>query len=439
MLELKSSGVVKRLLPVIGIYLPLLRCSVALANMVEENLSRGVRMDLTDDWKAVTRQLRKYAASSTIRDVLVMDDSAGIYFRFPSNPYEVDDGHDCLCACGPGTSGINPSLSLRELVVYVLLCALDRHKVPLRDFANEPATTPLAVGPNTRPYQNVLPSTLPPMDPKKSHGREPSARLQGQRRGNQHASSYQDTFKTWVLGSSVTLEFMPDIAPVRVGTGQPRRLSVDSGFGDGTTRTSPNNSPRKPGPLRSSATGTTEHSTFTTLTVTRIIKKNVALVTGDGARTLVAKLFPPHSDSDPGKWLNKELAVYAECAHLQGSHIPYLHGVCRVVDPVPATGGLVMLTEYIGCGTTVAEMVHQGASRQTLEELHESASEALDCLHRRGVVHSDIAGRNMLVCGNRVVLVDFGQAWVLKGEQGRFRMRREDDLVMLRRVFAVDS
>lgn len=93
-------------------------------------------MDVPDDWKSLTRQLRKYAARSTIRDILIMDDSEGIYFRFPSN----GDGHDCLCASGPATDGINPGLSLWELEVYILLCARNRDKVPLRDFENQGAT-----------------------------------------------------------------------------------------------------------------------------------------------------------------------------------------------------------------------------------------------------------------------------------------------------------
>lgn len=113
-------------------------------------------MDASDDWNAVTSQIRMYAAQSNTRDFLVMDDCVGIYCCFPFDPNMNDEGHDFIFASTQlGTDyGDNPRLSLRELVVFARPEALERKNVELRDF---PGDSPLAtVGPNTRSYSNAF-------------------------------------------------------------------------------------------------------------------------------------------------------------------------------------------------------------------------------------------------------------------------------------------
>lgn len=449
--ELKSIGVVKGMLSVIG-KLASYSCSSSASHQLTgiENVARGVLMDPTDDWKAVTRQLRKYAASSNIHDVLVLDEQVGIYFRFPHDPFQVNEGHDYLHAStdlGPDF-GDTPRLSLRELVVFAILSALDRHNVELRDFAAETAS-PITVGPNTRPYHNVLPGLEPPPPDSKKRPRSSFTqnRRQGHKRGKKNGPTQQDTFDKWDLGAPVKLEFIPEKSPARrIAPPRARASSLDSGFCDGTDA-SPHNSPPKTklpptphGPISTAGT-----PTFASVSVQRILKKNVALVT-DGASQFIAKLFPPDSDCDPRESLKTELAVYAECASLQGTFIPYLHGIYRVADSTP----LVMLTEYIGSGTTVEQIIEDadeieddGAYERVVNRLamlQDSAVRAVQSLHALKVVHADIAGRNMVVTEeDQVVLVDFGRSVVVKDNLCRFRARRDEDLALLRKAFVMED
>lgn len=94
-------------------------------------------MDLTDDWTAVTRQVRMYAASGNIRDVLVMTETVEIYLCFPHAPFRANDPHEYLWASTEVGSDFGDELRLllRELVVFFLLAALERKDVPLRYFA----------------------------------------------------------------------------------------------------------------------------------------------------------------------------------------------------------------------------------------------------------------------------------------------------------------
>lgn len=55
--------------------------------LVTENAARGLKMNPTNDWVAVTHQIRMYVANRNIGDVLVMDETAGIYFCFPRDSY----------------------------------------------------------------------------------------------------------------------------------------------------------------------------------------------------------------------------------------------------------------------------------------------------------------------------------------------------------------
>lgn len=388
-------------------------------------------MDASDDWNAVTSQIRMYAAQSNTRDFLVMDECVGIYFCFPLDPNMNDEGHDFIFASTQlgADYGDNPRLSLRELVVFALLEALERKNVELRDFSGD--TPSATAGPNTRSYRNVL-STLVNHPNPNQHAAAGNQNRQHPRRSRRHPS-HQDTFDRCFLGASVKIEFLPDKAPI---TGRARGASVDSGFYDNSQHTSPPN-------LKSAAT-----IRVATLLVQRILKQGVALVT-DGASQFVAKLFPPYSASDPEKLLRNELAVYEECLGLQGTFIPYLHGVCRVVNPPSANGSLVMLTEYIAPGTTILDILDDtydlddeefARTESRLVKLEASAMLALRKLHELKVVHRDMAGRNILVDQeDNVVLVDFSHSSLLKNNLRGFRSGKKEDLRLLKRAFELDK
>lgn len=121
-----------------------------------------------------------YAASSNILDVIVMNETVGIYFRFPRDPSRIYDPYEYLWQTTKlGTDfGDEPWLSLSELFVFCLLGALERNDVPLRDFAAEA----LSAIPVTaiRQYRNILPGPEPgskkdPNLPISRTGRTPSA------------------------------------------------------------------------------------------------------------------------------------------------------------------------------------------------------------------------------------------------------------------------
>lgn len=439
-MEFKSIGVVNGMVSVIGKPTdPPSICSSP--NNRAENAAQGIKTDTTDDWKAVTRQLRMYAASSNIRDVLVLDECVGIYFCFPEDPNESGHQHDFLYAStklGPDF-GVNPRLSLRELVVYAILSSLDRKNIELRDFAAD--GSPITVGPNIRPYRNVLPGIAPAPSSKKRQGSSSSThtRRQGSKRGKPSEPVPHDRFDRFIL----VLELLPDMAPVAT---RGRISSRDSGFYDATDRTPP----KKDTPPAAKLVA----APVITLHVERILKDTVALVT-DGASHFIAKLFPTHSDKDSARRLAAELAVYTECATVQGTFIPYLQGVYRFCGASAHNTSLVMLTEYIGAGTTIASIIEalyeipDGNADDDLEfergmnrlaKLHDRAKTALEALHRRKVVHADVVARNIVVDENdNVVLVDFGYSLVLRDDLARFRVRRDDDLAQLRNAFAVEE
>lgn len=399
-------------------------------------------MDHTDDWTAVTRQLRMYAASSNIRDVLVMDEKVGIYFCFPRDPSCANDSHDYTWASTELGSdfGNVPRLSMRELVVFCLLAALERNNVPLRDFAAE-ALSAIPV-PTTRPYRNVLPGPEPiaPDETKKRPYSTTRSDRTDVKRGKQKDAVDavpQDTFNGWVLNSEIEFEFIPEKAPIQLTPpGHVRGSSIDSGFHDGT---SPYNSPPKIG-LR-------ERPQVVSLTVDGILKTNVALVS-NGTNKFIAKLFCwSLSQTDPNESLQTELDAFAQCDSLQGTYIPRLHGVCRIRRPLPLYYCLVMLIEYIGSGVTVDALVDAAnelededefqCAKTQLATLKASAKLAVQKIHSRHIVHADLSGRNMVVHEDQVVLVDFGCAKVGCTDLAVFNSGKEQDRLRLESVFAV--
>lgn len=379
-------------------------------------------MDPTDDWVAVVTQLERYTGDSEIRDVIIMDETVGIYFRFRakschflSASTELDPDFRAECS----------RLSLRELVVCAIMSSLDRNNIELRDYVAE--NYPITVERITRQCHNIITECEPPRDTENHPGpTEDSRRARKRRRMNRFG--FQDAFDMWLLGASIKLEFLPDKAPLRVAHAQ------SSGSRDAT-----NSGPPDVNPASAS-------TNIATLTVERTFKKNVALLT-DGESHFVAKVFTPDSYQDANQSLDSELAVYAECECLQGTYLPYLYGVGRVLN-TPARYGscVVMLSEYIGSRTTVAHIIDDYYEydderiKVRLTHLQESVMRALHSLHNLKVVHVDVAGRNMVVDDqDQIVLVDFEHAMVLKENLLRFKSRRDEDLKKLEEVFILEE
>lgn len=385
-------------------------CRCISGNHLTESSVLGVEMKPSDHWKAVTRQLRMYATGSKVRDVLVMDESVGLYFRFPSDPTQINDVHEYLFAsteCGQDFDR-NPRLSIRELVVFFLVSALDRNNVRLRDFTPESPSC-ILIGENTRPYRNVL----CPKSQKKGKGRE---------------ADKKSTFERFVVGAKIDLSLNVEESPIIVGEATPLdlRFTLTSYL-----------------PTPSEASTRLHPPDNVSILVKGIFKKNVALVT-DGKRDFVAKMFAPDRERDATLLMKKELSFYEECAPLQGINIPYLIGVYRV------TGSRrnkyhVMIIEYIGVGNTIAQIIDAALDLQEHDEidrvkyklqvLKASAEVALEKIHQRKVIHGDVAGRNMIILDDRVVLVDFGFSMVLKNDLESFEGHRHRDIRHLNRAF----
>lgn len=304
-----------------------------------------------------------------------MDESVAIYLRFSRDLSNSDEPHDYLCA-GRNLRRQSPFVGSRT----GRFPALEGKNIELRDDDLHRAVN---VIPTSRPYRNVLPTRAPPPPPppESKRRRDLSARLQGQkrRRGN---DSIRDSFDRCFLGATLTFENLPEKLPPRPVTNRPRRQSPDS---DGSPSNTPRTSPAKCTPPT------------TSVTIVCILKRGVAVVT-DGRTEFVAKLFPPNPGNTPDKLLVQELAVYAACVTLQGSYIPYLYAVGRVVG----SDAFVLLMEFVGCGTTVADIIDEldeadQVDTTELADLQTGAVAALHALHRLKVVHRDVAGRNMVL------------------------------------------
>lgn len=414
--------------------------------MVEDRIA-GVRRGLTVDWTRVTQQLRKYADATRVRHVIVLDEKSAIYFRFPANPSDELGFTTYLVATSDEivSVGLSP-LSMRELVVLVLLRALDEKGVKLCD---APTTGTTLV--HSSQYRDVLKESQDddkPSDSRKRPGSSTGTRQQpkrGKSAGNTERSEDVLThFGGWVVNSRVPLEFLPDVAPMRTqpaGSHCPK--SPDSGFHEG--RSSPSHAPR-----RFHAVPTTRDAAgrvVTMLIVERVITDKAAVLkTADSSHRFIGKLFGLHPDT-PERF-RCELSAYAACTSLQGTEMPYLHGVCKVIQPSPFAT-IVMLIEFIDPGTTIADLVYDTYLKYDttdddeltrIAHLQESGKKAVAAIHERCVAHNDLAGRNLVVSGEndgeRVVVVDFDCATVgISGHPARFERRVSLDQLMLEEAF----
>lgn len=381
-----------------------------------------------------------------------MDEHTAIYFEYPEAAHKETEAVMYLVATTDPVAGRGiPEISMRELVVFVLLRALDRKGVELCDtLSSESAKTHVNNPPG---YRDVLkdnsdggPGPGPSNNDKKRPGPSTGRREQPKRGKTANMSdtyqAFSEQFDGWVQDSSIELEFLSHVAPVRgEDCGSYSVHSPDSGFG----RSSPSH--QRPRKLRLVPTTVNAAGNQTTsLLVERLITKNVAvLTTVDKSLHVIGKHFGLHHDAPI--WLGKELAAYAACVQLQGDEIPYLYGVCRVVQSSPFAN-IILLMECIEPGTTIADLVHDAyfvydtdddEEIARLNKLQETGTRAMHSLHARHVIHNDLAGRNMLVSNERdderLVLVDFDCAMVFSEDNERFRGRVVQDEEKMRSTF----
>lgn len=350
-----------------------------------------------------------YAVENKVRHALVMDESIAIYFCFPPEPSLANEPHDYFYASNePGSDfGVNPPLSVRELVVFAIVAALEKKNIEL-SVDSESDTDDQT----HRPYQPLLHTPVPPSNSEQH--REPTASEQC------HEVFFErmDQFPN----AALIFEMLPEKLPPRTHSARPGYRDSDINY-----RSSIN----PPGSIAAQPA-----SPMTSVTILRILTRRVAVVS-DGRTNYVAKLFPHPPGGTANQLGEQELAVYAACATLQGTHIPYLYAVGRVAS----SDTFVLLTEFIGSGITIEDYIDNIAEDDELAEaeladLRPGATAALQALHERGVVHCNLKGSNMVLDDDeRIVIIDFECARVLKRDSARFRIAKEKDEGAFKAVF----
>lgn len=113
------------------------------------------------------------------------------------------------------------------------------------------------------------------------------------------------------------------------------------------------------------------------------------------------------------------------------SCVPHCYGTATT-----DRGDLVILTEFIKQGTTVAALRdHFKSSR--IDEMREATFPALERVHQHGVLHRDANGSNILVCDLDVVLVDFDAARVY--DELTARVKAWEDRALVTAAFLVPT
>lgn len=376
-----------------------------------DNKLAGRSVDQTDDWTIVTRQLREYAVATGALDVLLMDQATAIYFRFPPDPAADDHFHEYLVASLVDMPTVPSDLSMREIIAFLCWRALLGKGAYIRDFGN-PTTEGIGERIGESDSGGRITSQPPPSTKRPHESSGVRTQPKRSRRDNGGGSANQVAmFNRWTLNSSVTMKNVPEFPnrPVTFEmTVRSRRPSRN--------RTLYNY-------LEYTNYGPTINREFT---IEHIITDTVAVLTINAENDIccLAKLFA-HPDSP--ELLAKEIAVYNACQSLQGNEIPYFYGVWQITSP-PAFALIVLLTEFVQPGTTIAEL--RSAARDLpadtnaldhalnhLSALQKTGTSAMEALHRHGVIHKDPVGRNLVVSEDElgresVVIVDFDLAQV---------------------------
>ena len=130
------------------------------------------------------------------------------------------------------------------------------------------------------------------------------------------------------------------------------------------------------------------------------------------------KLFSPKEYGrkyvPPQELFATELRAHKRLWQLQGDVVPQV----MAVGVLSHTGAFVIATAFSG---PTAESLGMLSAKQ--------AGAARDCLHRihqAGVQHGDIAARNILVDGDRVLFCDFAGSYVDSEEEESSTWRQHD-------------
>lgn len=410
-------------------------------------------VEIPDDWVSITRRLRKYATSASVRDIILMDESHAIYIQFPADPTQDLEPHEYLIASLADSSA--GDLSAREMITFICWRSLLSKGYKLRDFAVEDVGDG---NPTTNDYQCVFPAAdLSCMFVKRERGavaEEEQAHVQQNTKAakNTGSGNYLVVFNSRSLGQDITLQLIP-----KMGNGG-GRLGESTTVGNGLD---PRSVPELPSAHRrqfqpphttpgSNVSGCNTPTIH--LLIERIITKHVAVlsaITDNGSSSppqrFLAKLF---STNVSRTLLAKELSVYHACASLQGAEIPFFYGTWRITDP--PSESIILLTELITPGTTISDLCdtaqespdehEQALLKSRLDWLRDGAEKAVDALHRHNVTHNDTRGRNMVLAIDggveRVVIVDFDVAQVHTDPE-RVRCKAWEDKTFMRNAFRV--
>lgn len=392
----------------------------------------------TENWVALTQQLRTYAQNSMAKDIIVMDEAAAIYFRFVDSPGDVYDNVEFLIVDSTceGATASSP-FSTRELVAFVCWRALVKKGVKFPDGVN---------GYNRETVVNRYPSILEPraspelwrqtIDSPREMLHQNSIREQT---GKQSGSIIR--FAGWTVGHAFELGLVSpfDHHADEELFGLPQ-LDVQVPFAslgsscDSLKSSSYHDSNRRTRDFSQPPSG------CGTYIVENLFADRVAEVSSPQLPgRWVAKFFG--TDAESMENLASEVRIYNLCKQCQGREIPYAYGI-GVMD-----SGRVLLMEAISPGITIARI--RGAAREgdeeaasRLQKLMISAKVAVESLHRYGVVHNDLYGENLLVCKSEgggdeaVVIADFDVAIVFDGGSGR---KQREDQATLRAAFEFES
>lgn len=387
----------------------------------------------TENWVALTQQLRTYAQNSMAKDIIVMDEAAAIYFRFVDSPEDVYDNVEFLIVDSTceGATASSP-FSTRELVAFVCWRALVKKGITFPDGLSgcnrETAMSRYRSIPEPRTSPKLCRQAL-------DSPREMSHQSSGRQTEKKFGSIKR--FAGWTVGHAFELGLVSafDHHADEELSGLPQLdvqlpfTSLDSSCDD-LRSSSHHDSSRRARDFNQPPSGRG------TYIVENLFADHVAEVSSPQLPgRWIAKLFG--TDAESMENLVSEVRIYNLCKQCQGREIPYAYGI-GVMD-----SGRVLLMEAINPGTTIAQI--QGAARKgdkeaaiRLQRLMISAKVAVESLHEYGVVHNDLYGENLLVCKSEgggdeeVVIADFDVAIVFDGGSGR---KQCEDWAIFRAAF----
>lgn len=400
----------------------------------------------TANWVAITQQLRKYVINSLAKDIIVMDESAAIYFQFSDEPEDEYNNVEFLTADTTQTSPLSP-FSLRGLVAFVCWRALKKSGVKFT---------------NSAPDGKAVQST-PVQDPDSAPGPRKRSRSGGSGGGPPDDNGNKKRTRQQTIGEGSGYSSITKFAGWTVGLSFDLSLdAVQCGFPRNTQ--SPSKTPgglqlRPPSPhsfdsccddLGSSPCCGSEHSPreirqpprgCSAYRVEHVFTDHVAQVSSPEAPgRWIAKFFSPTPTAS--EYLANEVRVYNLCHPLQGREIPYAYGLA-VIPNVP---GRVLIMECISPGIPIADIQEaaengDAAAKCRLHKLAGVAESPVCALHKYGVVHNDLYGRNLLVSEGQdgeeaVVVVDFDVAMVFEDGTGR---KQCEDWAVLRATFGLEE